>query len=69
MATRKVVKRVEYDGPPQGFTLSGNGRQIYLHSSAPVIEVYDADTLRPKTAIEIGADMTAGPLLVPRRLA
>ena len=66
--SRKVTKRVEYDGPPQNFTLSGNGKQIYLTSSAPIIEVYDADTLRSKAAIEIGADMTSGPLVVPRHL-
>jgi DNA-binding beta-propeller fold protein YncE len=68
MTTRKVVKRVEYEGPPQNFTLSGNGKQIYLTSSAPIIEVYDANTLQSKAAIEIGADMTSGPLVVPRHL-
>ena len=69
MASRRVTKRVEYDGPPQGFTLSGNGKLIYMHSSAPVIEMYDASTLRPKGAIDIGADLTSGPIVVPRHLA
>jgi len=68
MATRKVVKRAEYDGPPQGFTLSGNGKRIYLHSSAPVIEMYDSASLQPAGVIEIGADMTSGPLVVPKHL-
>jgi DNA-binding beta-propeller fold protein YncE len=68
MTTRKVTKRAEYDGPPQGFTLSGNGKRIYMHSSAPVIEVFDTDTLRPAGVIEIGADMTSGPLVVPKHL-
>ena len=66
MATRKVIKRVEFEAPPSGFTLSGDGRSIYLHGSVPVIDVWDAATLKQRKTIDVNADLTTGLLVVPR---
>lgn len=69
MPTRKVTRRVEFDGPVNfGFTLSGDGSEIYIHGTAPVVEVYDAATLKPSRSIDFGLDITSGPLVVPRNL-
>lgn len=70
MPTRKVNRRVEFDGPVNfGFTLSGDGKSIYLHGTAPVIEIYDAATLKPRKSIDFGLDLTTRPLVMPRGIA
>jgi len=68
MATRKVVRRVEFDGPVNfNFTLSGDGKRIYLGGTAPVLEIYDAATLGRRRSVDMNADMTGGLLVGPRR--
>jgi len=66
MATRKLVKMVEFPGPINfRFTLSGDGRQIYIYGSAPAVEIYDAGTLQLKKTIDVNADLTTGLVVVP----
>ena len=70
MPTRKVVRKVEFDGPVNfGYTLSGNGQQIYLHGTSPYLEIYDAATLRRRKIIELNEDLTGGILVAPRSAA
>ena len=67
MTTRNVTRRIEFDGPVGfGHSLSGDGKSIYVHGSAPVIEVYDAATLKPRKSIDFGIDLTTRPLVIPR---
>lgn len=68
METRKVTNRLEFDGPVNfRFTLSGDGKKIYLHGTAPHLEIYDAATLQKKRVIDINADMSGGLLVLPAR--
>jgi hypothetical protein len=70
MDSRKVLKRVEFEGPVNfGYTLSGNGKQIYVHGSAPAIQVYDAATLRLRKTIDLNEDLTTGLTILPRHAA
>lgn len=66
MATRKLANKVEFPGPNNfRFTLSASGKQIYIHGSAPVMDLYDAATLQLKKSIDVGADLTTGLVAVP----
>lgn len=66
LSTRAIVKRMEFAGPINfRFSLSGTGKQIYTYGSAPVIEVWDADTLKLKKTIDVNADLTTGLVVVP----
>jgi DNA-binding beta-propeller fold protein YncE len=70
MDSRKVLKRVEFEGPVNfGYTLSGNGKQIYVHGSAPAIQIYDAATLRLRKTIDLNEDLTTGLTILPRHAA
>ncbi len=68
MTTRKVVRRVEFDGPINfRSSLSGDGRRIYIYGSAPAYEIYDAATLRPVKTVTVDADLTTNFLVLPAR--
>ncbi len=67
MTTLKVTRRVEFDGPVNfRFTLSGDGKRIYVHGTAPGMEIYDAATLQKRKAVDMNADLTTNFLLPPR---
>lgn len=67
MGTRKVTSRVEFDGPVNfNYTVSGSGKQIYVHGSSPFIEVYDIATLKRRKVIDTAADLMGGILVAPR---
>lgn len=67
MATRKVTDRVEFEGPVNfNFTLSGDGKKIYLDASVATLEVYDAVTLKRRGSIDLGAARAISPLVIPR---
>jgi len=66
MASRKLVQTVDFPGPINfNFTLSADGRQIYVHGSSPFIDVYDARTLQKKKTVEVNADLTTRLVVVP----
>jgi DNA-binding beta-propeller fold protein YncE len=70
MATRKVLRRVEFDGPVNfGYTLSGTGKNLYIHGSYPVIEVWDAATLKLRNKIELNSDLCSQFIIVPKTVA
>jgi hypothetical protein len=69
MASRKVMKRVEFDGPVNfGYTLSGDGKSIYIHGSYPVIEIWDASTLTLRNKIEFDTDLCSQFIIVPKAI-
>jgi hypothetical protein len=69
MATRKVLSRVEFDGPVNfAYTLSGNGKNLYIHGSYPVIDVWDAATLKLRNKIELDSDLCSQFIIVPKTI-
>ncbi len=70
MNSKKVVKRVEIPPPPGfGFVLSGDAKRIYMPAPLPSWRVFDAETLQPRKSIEVNADTTTRPLVIPSRTA
>ncbi len=68
MASRKVVNKVEFvSNPGSRFSISGNGKQLYVYGPAPIVEVYDAATLKLRKTIDLNADLTTGMVIVPPR--
>ena len=62
---RRVAQRTEFRGRPRmGLTPSTNGRQLYIHTAGPTIDVYDANTFRHQRTVDLGADMT-GLVIIP----
>jgi DNA-binding beta-propeller fold protein YncE len=69
MTTRQVTRRVEFDGPINfRFTVSGDGRGIYVYGSSPLVEIYDASTLRPRKSLTLDVDLTSNFLVLPARI-
>ena len=69
MATRKLITSVEFPGPTQiRFTLSGNGKDIYIYGGAPMMDIYDAATLKLKKTLDLNADTSSFMLVVPPSL-
>jgi DNA-binding beta-propeller fold protein YncE len=67
--TRKLVKKLEFESRTRfSFALSGNGKQLYIYSAGPTIEIYDAETLKLQRIITFDGDSTTGLLVVqPQR--
>jgi DNA-binding beta-propeller fold protein YncE len=66
MDSRKLVRRNEFPAPISfNFSLSGDGKQIYIHGSTARIDVYDAATLELKRTIELNTDLTTGLVMLP----
>ena len=62
---RRVLQRTQFKGRPRmGLTPSSNGRQLYIHTAGPTIDVYDAQTFRHVRTVTLGADMT-GLVIIP----
>ena len=67
MQSKNVTRRVEFDGPVNfGMTVSGDGKSLYLHATYPLMEVYDAATLKWRKTVDFGVDLTGGFLVGPR---
>ena len=62
---RRVLQRTKFTGRPRmGLTPSSNGRQLYIHTAGPTIDVYDAQSFRHVRTVTLGADMT-GLVIIP----
>jgi hypothetical protein len=62
---RRVARRTQFRGRPRmGLTPSTNGRQLYIHTAGPTIDVYDAQNFRQLRTVTLGADMT-GLVIIP----
>jgi DNA-binding beta-propeller fold protein YncE len=65
ITARKLVKKHEFDSRSRfSFNLSGDGRQLYIHSAGPTIECYDAQTFRLQRVITFDGDQTTNLLVV-----
>ena len=62
---RRVAQRTQFAGRPRmGLTPSSNGRQLYIHTAGPTIDVYDAQSFRRLRTVDLGADMS-GLVIIP----
>jgi DNA-binding beta-propeller fold protein YncE len=61
----KLVSKHEFDSRSRfSFNLSGDGRQLYIHTAGPTIECYDAQTFRLQRVITFDGDQTTNLLVV-----
>ncbi len=69
IAARKLVKKHEFDSRSRfSFTLSGDGKQLYIHGAGPTIECYDAQTFKLQRVVTFDGDMTTNLLVVKPRV-
>jgi hypothetical protein len=62
---RRVSRRVQFAGRPRmGLTPSSNGRELYIHTAGPTIDVYDAETFKKLRTVTFDADMS-GLIIIP----
>jgi hypothetical protein len=62
---RRVSQRVQFAGRPRmGLTPSSNGRELYIHTAGPTIDVYDAQTFKRIRTVTFDADMS-GLVIIP----
>lgn len=69
MATKKVVSRAEFPGRTRfNFSLSSDGKDLYIYGAGNTLEVFDSKTLKMRHTLDVNADMTT-PLVVvmPRK--
>lgn len=68
LQTHKVIKRREFESRPTfNFSLSADGKRIYLYGSGPTIEIYDAETLESTKFIDFKRDLTTNVITLARR--
>lgn len=68
MDQRKLVKKHEFESRSRFFfSLSGDGKQLYIHGAGPTIECYDAQTFKLQRVLTFDGDMTTNLLVVKPR--
>lgn len=66
MDSRRLVRTVEFAARTRfDFTISSTGKQLYIYTAGPTIDIYDAGTLQLQKVINLDADVTTGLLVVP----
>ena len=66
LASKKLVNTVEFPGPTQiKFTLSSTGKDMFIYGGAPMMDIYDATSLKLKKTIDMNADLSSYMLVVP----
>lgn len=59
LEARKLVKRVEFQNRPRfTFALSSDARELYIYGPGPVIDIYNAETLKLDKTITVEGDIT-----------
>jgi hypothetical protein len=54
---RKVIKKVEFESRTRfSFSISGDGRKLYIYGAGPTVDIYDADTLKLENTITLDGD-------------
>jgi hypothetical protein len=68
LEARRLVKKVEFPARTRfDFAISSTGKQLFIFTAGPTIEIYDADTLQPQKTIELQADVTTDLVVVPAK--
>jgi DNA-binding beta-propeller fold protein YncE len=66
METKKVVKKVEFDGRRRfNVAMSTDGKSLYVYVAGYDVEIYDTDTLKLRKTIDLNADATTNMVVVP----
>lgn len=64
--TGRVVRTQEFDGRARyTFGMSSTGKDLYVYGAGYDIEVYDPQTLKLRSTIDLQADQTTGMIVVP----
>jgi hypothetical protein len=70
MTSKKLVNTVEFPGPTQiRFTLSSTGKDIFIYGNFPIVNIYDAATLKHRKDVDLNADLSSYFLVVPNSVA
>jgi hypothetical protein len=57
--THKLIKKSEFESRSRfSFALSNDGKQLYIYSAGPTIEIYDAETFKLQKVITFDGDTT-----------
>ncbi len=69
ISSRKLVKKQEFESRSRfSFTLSSDGKQLYIYSAGPTIEIYNAETFKLQRVITLDGDSTTQMLVLqPQR--
>lgn len=68
IAARKLAKKHEFESRSRfNFTVSSDGKQLYIYGAGPTIEVYDAETFKLQRVMTFDGDMTTGMLVLRPR--
>jgi DNA-binding beta-propeller fold protein YncE len=68
IAARKLTKKHEFESRSRfSFTVSSDGKQLYIYGAGPTIEVYDAETFKLQRVMTFDGDMTTGMLVLRPR--
>jgi WD40 repeat protein len=66
IASKRIVKKQEFDGRSRfDFSISSDGKLLYIFGAGNTLEIYDAATLRMIQELDVNADMTSNMLVVP----
>jgi DNA-binding beta-propeller fold protein YncE len=65
---RKLVRKHEVETRSRfSFTISSDGKQLYVYGAGPTIEVYDAETFKLQREIALDGDITTSMLVLRAR--
>jgi DNA-binding beta-propeller fold protein YncE len=66
IGSKQIVRKQEFDGRSRfEFSLSSDGKLLYIYGAGNTIEMYDAATLKMVRDLDVNADMTSNMLVVP----
>jgi WD40 repeat protein len=64
--SKKMLRKQEFEGRSRfDFSISSDGRTLYIFGAGNTIESYDAATLKLTKDLDVNADMTSNLLVVP----
>lgn len=67
--SKKLLKAEEFPGPTQvRVTLSSDGKDIFIYGNYPIMNIYDAATLKLKKNVDLNADLSSFLLLAPNQV-
>jgi DNA-binding beta-propeller fold protein YncE len=66
--TRKLTRKHEFQSRSRfSFSVSSDGKQLYIFGAGPTVEVYDAETFQMQRVITFDGDITTGMLVLRSR--
>jgi WD40 repeat protein len=66
IASKRLVKKQEFAGRSRfDFSISSNGKQLYIFGAGNTLESYSADTLQMTKELDVNADMTSNMVVRP----